>query len=465
MEDKYVNAHDAPPHQQQQVNLKIPPFWASNPEAWFGMVEGQFILCNIMQDNIRFYYVLGALPESAVCGQGDLMRGPPPLDAYQQLKTRLLAAHTLTKFQRMDKLLSAQPLGGQKPSDLLHELEQFCPEGESQSKIFRYLFLQRLPAELRIILSEDSDSTLPVLAARADQLWAHSARRPHDAAAVNAVAEDGGQEETTVAAVAGQSFLQGGGRGKPRGGRGGVARGSRGGNAAVGSGSERTRALPPGWPSRPPGCADTTGGTAIRYLTAASPAHGRETGSLGRLNVVVPSSLVHIIDQLPRRRYLVDTGASFSIFPHKSTTPPTGQKLTGPDGQMISCWGKKRIVLVFHGRHFAWTFLLADVQFPIIGVDFLRQNRLLVDPVANRLVDTLSFESFPTVTELSRAVAAAGGPAAAGVCAALAPVFKLVLDQFPEVVNPEKRLPPKTKHGVEHHIRVKEGPPISSKFR
>ncbi len=83
---------------------------------------------------------------------------------------------------------------------------------------------------------------------------------------------------------------------------------------------------------------------------------------------------------------------------------------------------------------------------------------MLVDPAANRLVDTLSFESFPTMTELGSAVAAAGGPAAA-------PVFKRVLDQFPELVNPEKRQPPKTKHGVEHHIKVKEGPPISSKFR
>ncbi len=116
---------------------------------------------------------------------------------------------------------------------------QFCPEGESQSKIFLYLFLQRLPAELRIILSEDSDSTLPVLAARADQLWAHSARRPHDvAAAVNAVAEDSSQEETTVAA--GQSFGRRGNRGKPGGGRGGATRGSRGGNAAAGSGVATT---------------------------------------------------------------------------------------------------------------------------------------------------------------------------------------------------------------------------------
>ncbi len=53
------------------------------------MVEGRFILRNITQDNLRFYYVLGALPESAVRGLGDLMRGPPPPDAYQQLDVRL----------------------------------------------------------------------------------------------------------------------------------------------------------------------------------------------------------------------------------------------------------------------------------------------------------------------------------------------------------------------------------------
>ncbi len=103
MEEEFEDAHDAPPHQQQHqqpVNLKIPPFWASNPEALFGMVEGQFILRNITQDNLRFYYVLGALPESAVRGLGDLMRGPPPPDVYQQLKTRGCWPPTLSLSSR-----------------------------------------------------------------------------------------------------------------------------------------------------------------------------------------------------------------------------------------------------------------------------------------------------------------------------------------------------------------------------
>jgi hypothetical protein len=29
----------------------------------------------------------------------------------------------------MEKLLAAQALGGQKPSDMLHNLVQFCPDG------------------------------------------------------------------------------------------------------------------------------------------------------------------------------------------------------------------------------------------------------------------------------------------------------------------------------------------------
>ena len=40
-----------------------------------------------------------------------------------------------------------------------------------------------------------------------------------------------------------------------------------------------------------------------------------------------------------------------------------------------------------------WTFLLAAMQCPIIGIDFLRAHHLLVDPFNNRLLDlsTLRF--------------------------------------------------------------------------
>ncbi len=64
---------------------------------------GQFVLKGVTQDTMKFYQALGSLPETAVRGMGDLMHGPPPEDAYTQLKARLLAAHTLTEFQRISR--------------------------------------------------------------------------------------------------------------------------------------------------------------------------------------------------------------------------------------------------------------------------------------------------------------------------------------------------------------------------
>jgi hypothetical protein len=140
-------------------------------------------------------------------------------------------------------------------------------------------------------------------------------------------------------------------------------------------------------------------------------------------------------------------------MPYKSALKPQGQRLAGPDGQSIPCWGERKTDLIFNGHRFAWVFLLAYVQFPIIGVDFLR---LLVDIVAGRLVDTASSQSFPIISESS---------AAAGRCAYIAPPFQELLRRFPEVVNPDKRLPRVTKHKVEHHIGVRDGSPNTAKFR
>ena len=52
--------------------------------------------------------------------------------------------------------------------------------------------------------------------------------------------------------------------------------------------------------------------------------------------------------------------------------------------------------LVLDGRCFQWTFLLVAVQFPIIGVDFIRAHQLLVDPSSNRLVDKLTYRFVKT---------------------------------------------------------------------
>ena len=83
-------------------------------------------------------------------------------------------------------------------------------------------------------------------------------------------------------------------------------------------------------------------------------------GVRGLFNAVTPSQLVYVTDQLSNRRFLVDTGAAFSILPHHSSVQPSSPSLIGPNGLPIACWGDKTVQLVLDGRHFQWTFLLAS---------------------------------------------------------------------------------------------------------
>jgi predicted aspartyl protease len=109
---------------------------------------------------------------------------------------------------------------------------------------------------------------------------------------------------------------------------------------------------------------------------------------LGRLNAVVPGQLLHVTDRSSQRRFLVDTGASYSILPYRSADIPSGPPLMGPDGTSIPCWGRRRVQLEFGRRRFTWDFLLAAVSFPIIGVDFLKHFKILVDPANGRLLSS-----------------------------------------------------------------------------
>ncbi len=111
-------------------------------------------------------------------------------------------------------------------------------------------------------------------------------------------------------------------------------------------------------------------------------------GGPGWLNAVAAGQLIHMLDQVSKRRFLVDTGASYSILPHRSSLPASGPKLYGPAGQPIPCWVDRLVTLKFQDQDFSWKFLLADVAFPILGVDFLRAHKLLIDPEGHALLDS-----------------------------------------------------------------------------
>jgi hypothetical protein len=152
----------------------------------------------------------------------------------------------------------------------------------------------------------------------------------------------------------------------------------------------------------------------------------------------------------------MDTSSSFSILPHRSRLPLRGPALKSANGGCIRCWGYKQSPIAVGGQPFSWKFLLADVRFAILGIDFLRHHQLVVHVFSEQL--------------LPRAVLAA--PVAGDVFAVAdskaAPASQPsewtdLLSQFPRVTKPfEVRYSPA--HGVEHSIET-VGRPATAKFR
>jgi len=92
---------------------------------------------------------------------------------------------------------------------------------------------------------------------------------------------------------------------------------------------------------------------------------------------------------------------------NKNNSDGGGGKDLGPWKDMGLCWshynwGEERLQLQFSGRLLMWTFLKAEVTFPILGVDFLRANRLLVSVVTNQLVDDSTGDTFRLIEQPSR---------------------------------------------------------------
>ena len=158
----------------------------------------------------------------------------------------------------------------------------------------------------------------------------------------------------------------------------------------------------------------------------------------GQINAL--GGLVYLHDSKTKEKFLVDTGAAVSVLPHTSKDPSTGPPLSGADGKPIPSWGSVKKTLNFGVRAFLCTFILAAVSKPILGVDFLSANRLLVDPHFGQVLDANTLDP---VTG-SRSAARRSG-LAASLCH-VPPAVRSLLSAFPAIVG-DGTGTPNPKHG------------------
>ncbi|CAB3220776.1 unnamed protein product [Arctia plantaginis] len=161
-------------------------------------------------------------------------------------------------------------------------------------------------------------------------------------------------------------------------------------------------------------------------------------------------------------QFLVDTGSDLCVFPrsaHKTPCSLTKYDLVAANNSVIHTYGPVQLHLDLGlRRDFAWTFTVADVSRPIIGVDLLSFYNLLVDCRNQRLIDgttTLSVAALSSSVpdELSSIKAVTGDSD-----------FHHILRDYPEITRPAGiQSPPK--HSTMHYIKTTPGPPVSCKPR
>ena len=127
-------------------------------------------------------------------------------DPYKALKEELIQQFAPNVQEQLNSILWCPELGGQAPSVLMRKMLGYLPEGEPAGLIFKHLFLQNIPTDIR----DHVAAKLCTLAARelaeyADTLWhVRNARRSagKTVMAVAAAAPDSGEElEEVVAAL------------------------------------------------------------------------------------------------------------------------------------------------------------------------------------------------------------------------------------------------------------------------
>lgn len=152
--------------------LTLPKFWAEDPALWFVQVENKFRLHRITSQARQYEFLIDALPPQAATEVRDILLSPVSDTPYDVLKEALISRLVASEQRRLQQLLSAEELGDRRPSQFLRHLQHLLGDKAASvdAAILRELFLQRLPASVRVGLAAAHRLPLVELAELADRI-------------------------------------------------------------------------------------------------------------------------------------------------------------------------------------------------------------------------------------------------------------------------------------------------------
>uniref|UniRef100_A0A183SG01 ABC transporter domain-containing protein n=1 Tax=Schistocephalus solidus TaxID=70667 RepID=A0A183SG01_SCHSO len=146
-------------------------FLKNAPELYFLRIESSFNSANITSEVTKFHRLVQALPLQGQFQGQAVIQSPPVEQACTQLKGALLRLHTVPDGQRYHQLIREECMGDRKPTELLRRMQTLCCELHTDDKLFKEIFLERLPTDVQTISASGSeDFSVSRLAEMADRI-------------------------------------------------------------------------------------------------------------------------------------------------------------------------------------------------------------------------------------------------------------------------------------------------------
>ncbi|XP_059488604.1 uncharacterized protein LOC132204244 isoform X2 [Neocloeon triangulifer] len=510
---------DAQPPQEQpdtppvfnfriMANISMPMFEYETAMTWLKLLDDKFAEENLADEPQMFRFLrdfipINGTPESILCHLAPMPKSQP----YTTLKTAILTHVEPTTQARVRQLMIDESPNGAKPSEFLARMQRIAESDATHPMMNEMLFscwANKLPDNIRLAISGERDVT--VAAARADMMVArdhtnavtHSFSTPapqlsaikHTTNKTNSTSYSGGTPtrvdrlETKLDDLAQQvlaltqsvqtllnnksdSFNRGRSRWRSKS-RTGERSKSRytdlfdDGNAA-GKICYYHKTFQLDARKCITGCRYHSSHQSLQAAAAITPTPAKKlTGQAAAAATPCPSSpgRLFIFDPTSKMSFLMDTGSDISVLPQKlfpHMKLPLHYNLTAANVTEIKTYGFHTLKLTLNLRRtFEWTFLVADVEHPIIGADFLTRHNLVVDLGLAQLSDRLTSvhvrgcnrpEPAPTVKIIETQ-----NP------------FYLLLKDFPDLCCTSSKRKP-AKHTTTHRIVVTPGAPVFARFR
>lgn len=164
-------AGGGPAAKGRHAKMTLPKFWASAVDIWFIQCETVFRRWEVTDPQEQFDAVVCSLPNEATAGVVEILRSHHLYeDPYEALKQKLVKKHTLSQWKSFDQV-ERLALADKEPSTLMAEMAAFLAPALAKGPWFQWMFLKKLPCDLRAALSLQKYDDEEQLASAADKWW------------------------------------------------------------------------------------------------------------------------------------------------------------------------------------------------------------------------------------------------------------------------------------------------------